>query len=617
MKIKFKELHIKNFLSFESADIDFSEYSGFTFISGINNYVSDNSSSNGSGKSSIWEAISWCLTGNTIRGSKEVKRLNSVDDCSVCLTFSIDEDFYRIERIKPSKLFVYKNNEDISGKGIRDTEKVLSQILPDLNSDLIGSVIILGQGLPNRFTNNTPSGRKEILEKLSKSDFMISDIKDKISNRRAELSTALRTSEDEKLKLSSDITNATNTIKDCEFNLNSLSNTDYGKELTGVEQSLKQSETELSDKNKELDDVTSNLDYCKEVLSNIQVEKQSAADGVKNKYKESISNREIEIVGYDGEIKALNREIDRIKSMKDVCPTCGQKLPNVVIPDISEQKKSLAELTEKRNTAEKEFHDLVNKETSELNEIESVYKDKISKCKEEVEQHQKHSNSLSVEVKRLTDDIKTFQSKVFELKSKIDTLQDKVRFYNEQIEKNNKIVEDTTTKILYLNNEIVDLQNRLDVISKMDTIVKRDFRGHLLTNIISYIDKKAKEYCQLLFDNEKIEFRLDGNNILIQYDLKDYECLSGGEKQKIDLIIQFSIRNMLCKYLNFSSNILVLDEITDNLDSIGCQKVFNLIASKLTDIENVYIISHHTDLQLPIDKELVIEKGADGISRII
>ena len=74
---------------------------------------------------------------------------------------------------------------------------------------------------------------------------------------------------------------------------------------------------------------------------------------------------------------------------------------------------------------------------------------------------------------------------------------------------------------------------------------------------------------------------------------------------------------MLCKYLNFSSNILVLDEITDNLDSIGCQKVFNLISSKLTDIENVYIISHHSDLQLPIDKELIIEKGVDGISRIV
>ena len=48
--------------------------------------------------------------------------------------------------------------------------------------------MILGQGMPNKFTNNTPSGRKELLEKLSKSDFMIEDIKNKLSARKNELS---------------------------------------------------------------------------------------------------------------------------------------------------------------------------------------------------------------------------------------------------------------------------------------------------------------------------------------------------------------------------------------------------------------------------------------------
>ena len=59
-----------------------------------------------------------------------------------------------------------------------------------------------------------------------------------------------------------------------------------------------------------------------------------------------------------------------------------------------------------------------------------------------------------------------------------------------------------------------------------------------------------------------------------------------------------------------------MDEITDNLDSVGCQNVFNLISKKLKDVESVYIISHHIDLQFPIDYELTIEKGQDGISRI-
>jgi DNA repair exonuclease SbcCD ATPase subunit len=119
-----------------------------------------------------------------------------------------------------------------------------------------------------------------------------------------------------------------------------------------------------------------------------------------------------------------------------------------------------------------------------------------------------------------------------------------------------------------------------------------------------------------IFHNDKIEFTLDGNLIYIAYNGKQYEALSGGEKQKVDLIIQFSIRDMLCNFLNFSSNILVVDEIFDNLDNIGCQEVINLISTKLSDISSIYIVSHHTDIDIPCDKELIVIKDKNGVSRL-
>ena len=73
--------------------------------------------------------------------------------------------------------------------------------MPDITSQLIGSVIILGQGLPFKFSSNTPSGRKEMLEKLSKSDFMIQDIKLRIDKRLTELNNKIRENEDSTLKL--------------------------------------------------------------------------------------------------------------------------------------------------------------------------------------------------------------------------------------------------------------------------------------------------------------------------------------------------------------------------------------------------------------------------------
>ena len=148
-------------------------------------------------------------------------------------------------------------------------------------------------------------------------------------------------------------------------------------------------------------------------------------------------------------------------------------------------------------------------------------------------------------------------------------------------------------------------------------MITRDFRGYLLKNVIQFIDSKAKEYCEDVFDNKNIDFILDGNNIDIRYCGKQYEACSGGEKQKVDLIVQFAIRDMLCKFLDFSSSIIVLDEIFDNLDSVGCERIINLISRKLVDIQSIFIITHHNDLQIPEDNRITVTKQPDGVSLVV
>ena len=99
---------------------------------------------------------------------------------------------------------------------------------------------------------------------------------------------------------------------------------------------------------------------------------------------------------------------------------------------------------------------------------------------------------------------------------------------------------------------------------------------------------------------------------------KPLEALSGGEQQKVDLILQFAIRAMMQEYTGFSSNIIVLDEILDNLDSVGCDSVLNFITNRLSDIESVFIISHHADsLNIGNDSTITVMKGPDGISSIV
>ena len=135
---------------------------------------------------------------------------------------------------------------------------------------------------------------------------------------------------------------------------------------------------------------------------------------------------------------------------------------------------------------------------------------------------------------------------------------------------------------------------------------------------ITYIDKKCKQYALDIFHNDELTFKLDGNNLNITYCNKPLEALSGGEQQKVDLIIQFAIRAMMQEYTHFTSNIIVLDEILDNLDSVGCDSILNFITTKLSDIESIFIISHHADtLNIGNDSTITVVKNADGVSYII
>ena len=191
MHIEFKKLVLHNFISFGHSELLFLD-DGFIRVSGINENPLDNAGSNGSGKSSLWEALVWSLTGDTIRGTKQVSNIYGDDGTYVELDFNIDNTHYHIIRSKDHKQYktalqIHIDGKDCSGKGIRDSEKLLQQYLPDITASLLGSVIVLGQGLPQKFTNNSPSGRKEVLEKLSKSDFMIEDLKNRVFSRKSEL----------------------------------------------------------------------------------------------------------------------------------------------------------------------------------------------------------------------------------------------------------------------------------------------------------------------------------------------------------------------------------------------------------------------------------------------
>lgn len=619
MNIVFKHISIHNFLSFENIELDLN-IPGYTLVQGINNNTVDLATSNGSGKSSIWEAISWSITGETIRGSKNVKRINcsDKDKCWVHILFDIDNKQYEIYRqTSPTKLQFIVSGEDVSGKGVRDTEQIIKEYLPDLTSSLLGSVVILGQGLPQRFSNNTPVGRKDVLEKLSRSDFMIQDVKNRISERKHKLDIDLREIEDNILKKETEktiIEERLNKITDKLANLSSLE--DIDKEIRRYTALRSEIESSLSDYNSKHDSLNNSLNEHVIKQKQLQSDMMHEVDNKSLSYDILLSNKKMEEVDVCHDIKNVKQEIDKLKSIKDICPTCGQRIPNVIKPDTSSLESKLQEYEYRLSSIQCEISDM-NKEKQEvLSQIKQKYLKQESSIKELIDSYRTELTNVDTHLVYINQQYKDVENALYKInldKNNRDMYENSLK---EELVMLNQTFNTIDSDILYYNNEKEILQLHIDIIQKMSTVVTRDFRGYLLSSVIDFIEKKAKEYSQEVFETDKIGFCLDGNNILITYDNKDYTNLSGGERQKVDLIIQFAIRDMLCKYLNFSSNILAVDELFDGLDIIGCEKVLNLISNKLSDVESIYIITHHSSIPIPFDNILTVTKGEDGVSRI-
>lgn len=644
MNIKFNKMNIQNFLSIGEASIDFSN-NGYTLVKGYNNNKDDLATSNGSGKSSLFEAICWCLTGETIRGIKsDISNINADDGAYVELDLEVSGDIWKIIRTKDHKLYktnlkLIKNGQDISGKGIRDSSKILNEYLPDLTSSLIGSVIILGQGLPQRFSNNTPSGRKDVLEKLSKSDFMIEDLKDRIVRRKSFLSKELRKYEDFVLEYESKLSvfkdkleqqiNELNTLKDKESLENEISNLIESKE--SLEKRIEELKNKVDCYNKNIQDLRikySTLSKKKSEISlkinNDKLKEISKEDRWKSKELEDLNKK---LAYIESTINSIRKEIKKIESIKDVCPTCGQKIIGVTKPSTEQLKNDLNYNLKNFDNINNNIDSIITIYNNNINNIKINYnrklKDSLFKTEEELtaitndgNSLKSSINSLEKEIKQLSEELEKITEKIFTLKVELNSLENTKNSLINSIGCIENDIKEIDEKIMYNKKEKELFESKIDIINKFNTVISRDFRGYLLNSVINFINKKAKEYSQCIFDTDKINFSINGNNIEISYCNKQYENLSGGERQKVDLIIQFSIRDMLCKFLNFSCNVLIVDEIFDNLDSIGCQRVINLISTKLHDISDVFIVTHRGDLEIPYDSEIIVEKDEKGISRI-
>lgn len=581
MNLLFKRIKVKNFLSLGSVELDLDKQ-GLVSVRGLNNSPGS-LSSNGAGKSSLFEAIYYALTGKTLRNTSEVLNRYVIEDkcVSVELEFNLDNTNYVVNRVRGHKEFgnnlkIIKNGIDISGDKLRKSESILASELGLINSTLLSSIIILGQGLPNRFTSLSPAGRKDRLEELSQSSSFLDEFIDRVSKshrKYSDLVSSLRSDID---KATASVGMLKDRIKEQSISLEKLLTSDSSvDQMTSDLEVLKLRKSEVEDK---ISSSTTTLSSLNESRSSYNTSLTKLTE-----FKSKLSY----------EYKSLSHELNSYSSNKQ-CPTCGQTIgdPDLIKSKSDELRSKIDIIVAKGKDAATKIDSIASNISlidTNIKEASSI----LSSCTEEL-------SSINQEIRELEVSIK-FQSE------NVQKIEDEIASANLQI---SEITQLSTDKGV----ELSECCTKLGILDYFKKISSREFRGYLLKGIIEYLNTKLQKYGLMLFDTDSLHMILDGNNLELSYDGRPYENLSGGERHRFDLAVQFSLRDLMSSSLGLTSNLLVIDEGFDNLDESGVLALINVLNS-FSDLESVYSISHHT-MSVPFDRELLVVKGVDNISSV-
>lgn len=574
MYLRFTKIIIEGFQSIKEVELEL-DNQGIVFIKGVNEY-DEYTDSNGSGKSSIFEAINWAIFGKTTKGVSKVKNRYLDTGCSVQLFFNIDSVNYEIGRSidherHGSSLYVIQDDKDISGRNKTDTEKIIqNSIMSEFSQDIFLSIVFLSQGFNNRLSTLSPSGRKDRLETLSQ-------ISSKIDSFKSELSSVKSDYSDSILKLSQDISKNTGEKSSCE------------KELFRLEQIINEAQS-TSKPDINLEETQSKINHLKETLNSLQELLNSKQDirSEINLHNSSLSTNKNSIIN----------EMDRYKKLlvpacSKTCPTCNQplglELSSKLIKEykqkISECKNNIVLIDNKLKESDSSLKSINDEINLVLNKI-NYMNNKISEM-----------STLVIEYLKVKD-VSSEQSHVKELKSQIHDFDVDINKYEQE------------------KSNINDLKK---VVEHCEGLVSKQFRNYLLEDIIKFINSRLLIYSKMLYSNEEdiIYLKSDSSKLDIYLGDSIYDSLSGGEGRKVDLALSLAQRDLALNISGSSSNLLILDEIMDNLDDKAINSVTSMFTSVADDIDSMFIISHKPPLNIPYDSIITIVKGNDKISEIM
>lgn len=577
MFVEFKKLSFCNIMSYgaSGAEIDFQ--TGLNTIKAVN----------GSGKSSILDALTFVLFGKPYRDIKLSELVNTTNGkgLEVTVEFKIGTDMYMIRRgLKPAIFEIYKNGQEMDMLSTKKLNQDEIDKLLGINLRLFKNIVAVA------VTNNKPflslpiGDKRALIENIFNIDVLGLMCKD-VKKRKTVNSTEMD------LKMT-ELHGINNSIEDNESYIENMKkyiasfNEVKDSNVKGIQENIEKYSREIEKREKNLEIARTKIAELTEELGDMP--DRSVGDSL---------NQEIGKVR--SVIDSISSTLSKLKQSR-LCPVCNSPL------DEGHARKHIEEMIAQKKEMEKE----------KLPSLMDQYKEYGEKLKTFQE---KQSFIQTIRDKARTEEItkgtlETERTKAEQLLEK-ETLKTCPASVDAYVEKLNALREQCTE----LNKDVEVLSEKILIDTQLVKILGDDgIKSYFFKKLVKVLNKSVNEYLtKFELKNTTIEFdETMTESMMTNMVSRTYSSYSSGERTRIDMSILLAFFDISRQISNWSCNLLFIDELLDqNIDVSGIEQfvstLYNLIQVNKKKL-GIYIISHKlNELKIQISSTIEIKKVHD------
>lgn len=606
--LAFRRVDIKDFLSLGNVRLRLDQ-PGLTLVEGVN-ADDPGSTSNGSGKSSVFEAIYWAIYGVTIRGltgDSVIRR--QAKSCMVMLDLEVDGVPYTITRTRNHPKLgtgvVFSSGMDMLSSRKANETQLLIEATVGIPKATYQLLYYLSAGLDSRFTQLGDADRKRLLEqivRLGKYDMMHKQLYAKDSSlsdslRYTEASLELSVQQADAIKARLEQSTSWLVTFDAE---SSARRTALSEEVSRLAQ--------------DLSTLASNATALETQMQGAHGERERLRlhyEDVTKAFREASMAH----AALSSECRTVRAEALRLADLmnRKCCPTCGQSTdgPGLVRTAL-ESAENVAQSFERR----------LQESTLTLGEREKATTDVGTAHRAASLEHDKITarlfgvNSEIAQVKGLKGDREAKIESIERERELIVRDIDKARSDLAMVEANNAAAKadieklrDQARHLGYLVKAYAPngplrqfaFQSAIDYLNSRLSHYSSGLLGDRVVSVSSTTELKSKETAF------RVDIRLSGD--------RPYQSLSSGERRRLDLCLQFGLRDLMADQSCQDSNLLVCDEIDNTLDESGLEALVQVL-SGIAEDKAVFLVTHHGTLKAMTQRRITVRKQ-DGLSEVV